>query len=83
MINSYNFIIFFKVIEMIKKIGVKEASKAAVHIGNHVFIGTRCIITKGVTIGDKSIVAAGSVVVSDIPSGEVWGGNPAQFIRNI
>ena len=38
---------------MIKKIGVKEASKAAAHIGNHVFIGTRCIITKGVTIGNK------------------------------
>lgn len=52
-------------------------------IGNHVFIGTRCIICKGVCIGEKSIVAAGSVVTRNIPSNEVWGGNPARFIKNI
>ena len=42
----------------------------------------RCIIGK-VTIGDKSIVAAGSVVTRDIPAGEIWGGNPAKFIKKI
>ena len=52
-------------------------------IADHVFIGARCIILKGVTIGEKSIVAAGSVVTKNIPEGEVWGGNPAKFIKKI
>lgn len=52
-------------------------------ISDHVFIGARCIILKGVTIGEKSIVAAGSVVTKNIPEGEVWGGNPAKFIKKI
>lgn len=52
-------------------------------IGNDVFIGTGCIIGKGVMIGDRSIVAAGSVVVKPIPSDEMWGGNPAMFIKKI
>ena len=54
-----------------------------VTIGDHVFIGMRSIILKGVTIGEKSVVAAGSVVCHDIPPGELWGGNPAHFIRKI
>lgn len=47
------------------------------------FIGTKSIILKGVTIGENSIVAAGSVVASNIPSNEIWGGNPAKFIKKI
>ena len=54
-----------------------------IHIGNYAFIGTNCIILKGVSIGEKSIVAAGSVVVKSIPEGQIWGGNPAKFIKNI
>ena len=50
---------------------------------NHVFIGTRGIINKGVSIGEGAIIAAGSVVVKDIPSWEVWGGNPARFIKKL
>lgn len=52
-------------------------------IEDDVFIGARSIITKGVTLGAKSIIAAGSVVVCDVPSGEIWGGNPAKFINKI
>ena len=52
-------------------------------IEDDVFIGTRSIITKGVTIGARSIVAAGSVVIKSIPSDEIWGGNPAKFIKKI
>ena len=47
------------------------------------FIGAHCIILKGVTIGEKSIVGAGSVVTKSIPDGEIWAGNPAKYIRRI
>lgn len=60
-----------------------DAKSAPIHIGDYVFIGARCIIGKGVTIGDKSMICAGSVVTKDIPSGEIWGGNPAKFIKKI
>lgn len=56
---------------------------APVVIKDHAFIGTRCIISKGVTIGRNSIVAAGSVVVKSVPDNEVWGGNPARFIKRL
>lgn len=52
-------------------------------IEDDVFIGTNCIIGKGVTIGARSIIAAGSVVVKNVPKDEVWGGNPAKFIKKI
>lgn len=45
------------------------------------FVGASAIVLKGVTIGEKAVVAAGSVVTKDIPDGEIWGGNPARFIR--
>lgn len=66
-----------------RNIDIQNAKTAPIHIGDYVFIGARCIIGKGVTIGEKSIVAAGSVVTKNIPAGEVWGGNPAKFIKKI
>jgi acetyltransferase-like isoleucine patch superfamily enzyme len=60
-----------------------NAKKQPIIIGNDVFIGTRSIITKGVQIGDRSIVASGSIVVKNIPKDEIWGGNPAKFIKKI
>ncbi|APU95295.1 hypothetical protein BV902_02235 [Sphingobacterium sp. B29] len=58
-----------------------NAKSKSVHIGEDVFIGTRCIIMKGVSIGSRSIIAAGSVVVTSIPADEIWGGNPAKFLK--
>lgn len=52
-----------------------------VWIERNVFIGARSIILKGVHIGKGSIVGAGSVVTKNIPAGEIWGGNPAVYIR--
>lgn len=52
-----------------------------VTIGPRVFIGMNTIIINSVNIEDRAVVAAGSVVSKDIPSGEVWGGNPARFIK--
>ena len=60
---------------------VQHAAKSPVIIGNHVFIGARSIINKGVSIGEKSIIAAGSVVVKDIPANCVAGGNPCKVIK--
>lgn len=45
------------------------------------FIGACCIILKGVTIGERAIIGAGSVVTKDVPPGEIWGGNPAKCIK--
>ena len=55
----------------------------SIHIGNDVFIGAKSIILKGVAIGDKSIIGAGSIVSRNVPSGEIWAGNPAVFIKKI
>lgn len=62
---------------------VDNRRNAPIKIGDVVFIGARSIICKGVTIGDHSMIAAGSVVVKDVPANEVWGGNPAKFIKKI
>ena len=60
-----------------------QALSAPIIIKDHVFIGAHCIICKGVTIGEHAIIAAGSVVVKDVPSNEIWGGAPAVFIKHI
>ena len=62
---------------------VFHAQKKAITIGNDVFIGSRSIICKGVKIGNRAIVGAGSVVTCDIPDDEIWAGNPANFVRKI
>ena len=62
---------------------LKKAKCAPIHIGDDVLIGTRAVILKGVTIGDRSIIAAGAVVCSDVPADELWGGNPAKFIKKL
>jgi maltose O-acetyltransferase len=51
-------------------------------IEDDVWIGSRSLIMKGVTIGHGAIIAAGSVVTKDIPPYEIWGGNPAHFLKS-
>ena len=50
-------------------------------VGNHVWIGVNVTILKGVTIGDGSVIAAGSVVNRDVPPNCLAGGVPAKVIR--
>ncbi|MGE0278750.1 MAG: DapH/DapD/GlmU-related protein [Nitrospiraceae bacterium] len=52
-------------------------------IEEDVWIGCGARILSGVTIGRRSIVGAGAVVVSDIPSGSVVGGVPAKVLKKI
>ena len=54
-----------------------------VTIKDGAFVGAHTIILKGVTVGTKSIIGAGSVITKSIPDGEIWAGNPAHFIRKI
>lgn len=54
-----------------------------VMIGDDVWIGTGALILKGVTIGDRAVVAARSVVTSDVPSDAVVAGNPAKIVRTL
>lgn len=51
------------------------------YIEDNVWIGHGSIIMHGVKIATGAVVAAGSVVTKDISQDEIWGGNPAQFIR--
>lgn len=66
-----------------QKEGRRKWSYGEVKIGNNVFIGANAIICHPVTIGDNSVIAAGAVVTKDIPSGEIWGGVPAKFIKKV
>ncbi len=50
-------------------------------IGDDVWIGGSAVICPGVTIGEKSIIAAGAVVTKDVPPFAIVGGNPARVIR--
>lgn len=56
-------------------------ANAPIIIGKGVWIQTRAYVGPGVTVGRESVVAAGSVVVSDVPSGVVVAGVPAKVIR--
>lgn len=59
----------------------KNYTKKPIRIGNHVWIGTNCVILKGVTIGDGAVIAAGSVVNKDIPPRVLAAGVPAKVIK--
>jgi acetyltransferase-like isoleucine patch superfamily enzyme len=54
-----------------------------IHICEGVWIASRAIILKGVTIGKYAVVGAGSVVTHDVPPYTVVGGNPAKIIKLI
>ena len=52
-------------------------------IGDYVYIGTNSLIMPGVTLGDHTLVAAGSVVTKSFPGGLVLAGNPARIVCTI
>jgi len=54
---------------------------AEVRIGKRVLIGTNAMVLKGVSIGDNSIIGAGSVVTKSVPENCIAAGNPCRVIR--
>jgi acetyltransferase-like isoleucine patch superfamily enzyme len=54
-----------------------------IKIGRGCFIGARSLILKGVTLGDRVIIGAGSVVTKDVPAFSVAAGNPARIVGSI
>lgn len=56
---------------------------ASVHIGRNCWIGAGAILLPGVSIGDNTVVGAGSVVTKNLPSNVVAVGNPCRVLREI
>ncbi|MBO5360034.1 MAG: sugar O-acetyltransferase [Clostridia bacterium] len=54
-----------------------------VHIGRNCWLGAGVVVLPGVTIGDNSVIGAGSVVTKDIPPNVVAVGNPCRVLREI
>ncbi len=61
----------------------KKTKSIPIKIEDDVFIGARCLILKGVTIGKGSVIGAGSVVTHDVMPMSIYAGNPAKFIKKI
>jgi acetyltransferase-like isoleucine patch superfamily enzyme len=56
---------------------------APIEVGGDCWIGANSIVLKGVKIGDRSVVAAGSVVTADIGEDCLVAGNPARIVRSL
>ena len=81
-VSTYPFAVFGGQWEAITPPHLSQLPKKGdIVIGNDVWIGRESVIMPGVQIGDGVIIAAGSMVVKDIPAYRVWGGNPARFIK--
>lgn len=61
--------------------GISKEHTKPIIIGDHVWIGKNALILKGVTISNGAIIAAGSVVVKDVPAKTLVAGNPAKVIK--
>ena len=58
-------------------------SKGPVAIGDNVWFGVNCVVTGGVSVGERCVVGANSVVTADLPARHVCAGAPARPLREI
>jgi len=61
--------------------GLGEESAAPITVGPNVWLGGATVVCPGVTIGENTVIGAGSVVTKDIPANVVAAGNPCRVIR--
>ncbi|AEA46135.1 acyltransferase [Archaeoglobus veneficus] len=78
-----NSIIGYNTVLLAHEFLVDELRVGEVKIGKNVTVGANCTVLPGVEIGDNSIIAAHSLVNSDIPPGVLAGGVPARVIREL
>ncbi len=60
-----------------------QVRTAPVVIGAECFIGGYSMVLKGVRIGDQAVIGAAAVVAREVPPRQIWGGNPAKFIKDL
>lgn len=60
-----------------------RARSAPISIGDRVFIGGGAMILKGVSVGADAVIGAGAIITRDVPSAEIWAGNPARCIGRV
>ena len=58
-------------------------TRASIKIGNNIWIGDKCTILKGVTIGDNVVVGANTLVHKNVPSNVVIGGTPFKILKEL
>jgi acetyltransferase-like isoleucine patch superfamily enzyme len=58
-------------------------TKGPTRVGDNVWCGAHVVITSGVTVGERSVIGANSVVTSDIPAFSIAAGSPARVLRSI
>lgn len=61
----------------------RAITAAPIRLGRNVWIGASAVVLQGVTIGDDSVVGAGSVVTRDVPAGVLVAGSPARVARSL
>lgn len=60
-----------------------DGNTAPVEIADDVFIGMNALVLKGLRIGERAVIGAGSVVSKDVPAGAIVAGNPARVIGQL
>lgn len=70
------------VIEDYSCLAVGVSFSGSVRVGRNCFLGTNATII-GATIGEGSMVGAGTLILHDVPAGEVWVGNPGRYLRKV
>ena len=63
--------------------GAAEYEYEPTRIGDCCFVGSRAVVTKGVTVGDRSLIAAGAVVTTSLPENSIAAGVPARRIGSV
>jgi acetyltransferase-like isoleucine patch superfamily enzyme len=63
--------------------GVERATRRATRVGSRCYLGPNTVVAKGVTIGEGSVIGAGSLVLHDIPAGSRAYGTPCRVVGRV